>query len=488
MTDESDTGGVAARTAPTDPVADDVTGSGSLGNGPESAEGAPEPVNVGDVVGSYRLIELLGTGGMGRVFRAEHTKLGRAVALKVLNRRYSNNKEAVQRLFGEARAVNQIHHENLIEITDFLDPPEGVACYVMELLQGETVRACVSRGPLPPERVAAIGAQVASALAATHAIGVVHRDLKPENVFLTTRGERSDFVKLLDFGVAKLSPAVAGDPAQPVEDAAVLGTPPYMSPEQLAKGVADAPSDIYSLGVTLYEMLTAARPFSAVSRGDLVIKHLLEMPPPMARAGVPAPPPDLERLVLACLAKEPGARPTAGAMASSLHALAVGPAAAPAPSPVRGPRRPLVAALLAAALGVLAVVGGVTLLQTDVAVAPAQHVALPAEVTLRFESTPAAAAVTRAGGATPLGLTPFTLSLPRSEEQAAFVFTLPGRPPVESRVSLASSATIAVVIPEPAPVPEEPTPVEKQPGKRPGRSPGATREHDDTVILDPFAR
>ncbi len=492
MTDESETVGLSTRTVGTDGAGDLATGSGASGGTSGTGDAVDEPLKIGDVVGSYRIVELLGKGGMGRVFRAEHVKLGRAVALKALNAKYSTNREAVRRLFGEARAVNQLRHQNLIEITDFLEPPDGAACYVMELLQGENVRAAIKRGPMAPDRVADIGAQVASALAAVHAKDIIHRDLKPENIFLTTRGDSSDFVKLLDFGVAKLSPEAAGDPSRPVDDSAMLGTPLYMSPEQLTKGQAAASADVYSLGVTLYEMVAGARPFSATNWGDIVIKHTLESPPAMERAGVPAPPMELERLILACLEKEPAARPTAAALADALRALAAelrGVAVSSVAAPRRRATAPRVAAALViggAALAVLAwqLVGGVS---------PPPP---PPPITLRFESTPPGATVTRAGHEAPLGQTPLAIALPPRDEEGVFLFSLPGRPSVESRTSLASSATLSVVIPDPpappppAEVKPDPAPGTKPPDKPGGKGvdkPGTKRGNDDTVILDPFA-
>ncbi len=487
MTDESDTVGVSSRNMGAGEISGATTGSGGLGAGSGTGDAIDEPVKVGDVVGSYRVLELLGTGGMGRVFRAEHVKLGRAVALKVLSSKYSTNREAVRRLFGEARVVNQIHHQNLIEITDFLEPPDGVSCYVMELLQGETVRAAIKRGPLAPDRVADIGAQVASALAAVHATGIIHRDLKPENVFLTTRGETNDFVKLLDFGVAKLSPEAAGDPQRPLEDSAMLGTPLYMAPEQLSRGAAEASADIYSLGVTLYEMVTGTRPFSASTWGDIVIKHVLEAPPPLAREGVPAPPVELERLILACLSKEPEARPTASALADALRSLTTAlrdVGATPAAIATLG--RPM-APLVGFAIGAVAVVAAIVAWQLD-RPPPPPPPAQPAPITLRFESTPAGATVSRIGEQAPLGVTPLSITLPPSSDEGAFVFTLEGRPTVVSRTSLAGSATLSVIIPEPPAVPAPPAPpLDVRPAPKPGAKPGPKPGSDDTVILDPFA-
>src|SRR5262249_26251690 len=149
---------------------------------------------------------VLGEGGMGRVYVGEHIKLGRRVAVKMLRAEYATNPAAVSRFFAEARAVNRISHENIVEITDFLEKPGGDNCYIMELLRGEDLgRRLLENRFQPLAIVVDIGAQIASALAAVHAAGIIHRDLKPDNIFLTERRGRPNFVKLLDFGVAKLS-------------------------------------------------------------------------------------------------------------------------------------------------------------------------------------------------------------------------------------------------------------------------------------------
>ncbi len=190
-------------------------------------------IECGVTLGDYRIERMIGEGGMGRVYLAEHMLLGRKVAIKKLRSEFSGNREAVRRFFGEARAVNRIAHENIIEITDFVEDAEQGSYYIMELLDGRTLEACYeTSGPFPLRRAVPIAIQIASALNAVHKAGIVHRDLKPENVFLTRRQDGTDLVKLLDFGVAKLTAEDSTISVNSTQQGAILGTPEYMSPEQ----------------------------------------------------------------------------------------------------------------------------------------------------------------------------------------------------------------------------------------------------------------
>jgi serine/threonine protein kinase len=269
---------------------------------------------AGTIVGSYRLLDLLGEGGMGRVYLAEHIKLGRRVALKMLRAELGANPIAVARFFAEARAVNRISHENIVEITDFLDQSAGHNCYIMELLRGEDLGLRLLRCELLPIAVAVeVGAQIASALTAVHAVGIVHRDLKPDNIFLIERASTTNFVKLLDFGVAKLSGL--GDRGMSLHTTAIgqiVGTPEYMSPEQAGGEAVDHRTDIYALGVILYEAVTGRLPFQAKNFGELMLQHLIA-PPPRASSYADLPhqiPPALDDLIVELLAKNPADRPS----------------------------------------------------------------------------------------------------------------------------------------------------------------------------------
>jgi serine/threonine protein kinase len=271
----------------------------------------------GNMLGSYRIIKLIGEGGMGRVYHAEHIRLGRNVALKVLHEASARDLEIVKRFFDEARAVNQIDHENIVEITDFVeDRACGLYYLVMERLKGFDLYDTLQReGALSPLRCVVIARQVASALTAAHAVGIIHRDLKPENIFIAQHTGHADFVKLLDFGVAKLleDQTTAPTVISPYKTSpgSVIGTPSYMSPEQATGQPVDHRTDIYSVGIILYETLTGRVPFEAESIGELVVKQMVTTPSLRSPRTDPPPPvpPRLENLVLKCLEREPGKRP-----------------------------------------------------------------------------------------------------------------------------------------------------------------------------------
>ncbi|MGA9526329.1 MAG: serine/threonine-protein kinase, partial [Myxococcaceae bacterium] len=291
--------------------------------------GAPDsdvPPGTGDQVGRYTLLEPVGEGAMGRVFLARHTRLGRTVALKLLKPEHSQNRDQVERFVREARAVNRIRNEHIVEIFDLVDEPVGqhgrrVYC-VMELLKGRTLGELMLRGPVPLVRGLDIMRQVASALDAAHRAGVVHRDIKPDNIFISEKAG-ADFVKVVDFGVAKLrgaadpasAPAAAKERVEggPGETAAgvLVGTPAYMSPEQIVGRDVDPRLDIYACGVVLYRLLCGSLPFEAPDFEVLLQRILDEAPKPLpskTRSEEPIPP-ELAALVDACLAKSPDARP-----------------------------------------------------------------------------------------------------------------------------------------------------------------------------------
>src|SRR5689334_13860013 len=185
----------------------------------------------GTRLGAYRIEKLLGEGAMGEVYLAVHEALGRPVALKTLKPAVAADRSLTERFFAEARAVNIIRHENIVECTDLVDDPTGTSYIVMELLEGRTLAAAIREaGKMPPRRAARIAAQIAEAIGAAHHKGIVHRDLKPDNVFLIRRAGTGDYVKVLDFGIARLRPDMAGVGA--TQSGALIGTPAYMSPEQ----------------------------------------------------------------------------------------------------------------------------------------------------------------------------------------------------------------------------------------------------------------
>ncbi len=254
---------------------------------------------AGLIVGGYRLQRLLGAGAMGRVYLAEHERLGRRAAVKILD---GWDAELVSRLFCEARAVAQIGHDHLVDVYDFVaDPQRGVVAYIMEYLAGEDLRKLLQREKkFSPDRVARIAAQVCEGLGAAHAVGVVHRDLKPDNIVLIRRGGDVDFVKLVDFGIAQF----AGPVAHRTRVGIALGSAAYMSPEQAEGKRVDGRSDLYALGVVMHELLTGEVPFlGKTSRETLEIMHTTKIPSAAGDHGAGLVSEELAQVVQRCLAK-----------------------------------------------------------------------------------------------------------------------------------------------------------------------------------------
>jgi len=261
---------------------------------------------AGQSIGNYRILSKIGTGGMGAVYLAEHPLIGKKVALKVIHHELAGNREVVQRFFQEAKAVNTIGNEHIVEIHDFGVTPENDHFYIMEYLEGQTLAAVVSREKtLDVMRALHVGAQIASALSAAHIAGVIHRDLKPDNIMLMKRLGDPDFVKVLDFGLAKIFAA-----SSTVKTAAgvLLGTPQYMSPEACeSKRDIDHRTDIYALGILLFQMMTGVLPFDGESMGEVLVKQVTALPP-APRGLNPRIPPSVEQILLRCLAKPVEAR------------------------------------------------------------------------------------------------------------------------------------------------------------------------------------
>ncbi len=257
-------------------------------------------------LGRYRLKRRLASGGMGDVWAAYHAGLKRDVAVKVLRvDAQERSAGAVTRFEREVRATAELQHPNTVRVFDYGTTEDGLCYYVMELLEGETLRAHVNRlGPLPPARAVHIIGQAARAIGEAHERGIIHRDIKPENLFLTSLGGEHDFLKVIDFGIAKVQTAQA----TMTRTGWVLGTPEYMSPEVAMGKIADTRSDVYALGAVLYFLLCGRPPFVGENAGRLFFAHATEVPlPPSAHLGH-ALPDDLEALVMRALAKEPDAR------------------------------------------------------------------------------------------------------------------------------------------------------------------------------------
>ncbi len=278
---------------------------------PEAATGEPQPQAPADpllgqvVDGRYHIQELLGEGGMGIVYRAVHTTLGKPLAIKVLRPEVSRNEEILARFRQEAQSASAIGNQHIIDISDFGVLPDGSTYFVMEFLSGQSLTDALGQGKLPPERSINIAKQLCNALGAAHDIGVVHRDLKPDNVQLVERGGDKDFVKVLDFGIAK----VGGASSKLTQAGQVFGTPHYMSPEQCAGTSVDHRTDVYALGVILYEMATGTVPFDADNLMGILTKHLYENPLPPREFDPPAGvPPALEAVIMKALSKKPDMR------------------------------------------------------------------------------------------------------------------------------------------------------------------------------------
>ncbi len=264
---------------------------------------------LGKTVGPYRIAQKLGAGGMGVVYLAEHTLLGRRAAVKMLLPEFSLNRDIVTRFFNEARAATAIRHPGIVEIYDFGFDSDGAAFIVMEFLHGVSLADRLSHGRVSPQGVLVIARQVASALAAAHAAGIVHRDLKPDNVFLVPDpdvrgGER---IKLLDFGIAKLARAQAQGVVQRTQTGSIIGTPSYMSPEQCRGISVDHRSDLYSLGCMLFELCTGTPPFVGEGAGDVLSAHI-HLSPPTMHSLAPDTPSQIESLVQRLLVKDPALR------------------------------------------------------------------------------------------------------------------------------------------------------------------------------------
>jgi serine/threonine protein kinase/Tfp pilus assembly protein PilF len=263
---------------------------------------------ISGTISHYRIVKHLGAGGMGEVYLAEDTKLGRKVAIKLLPASAVADEQAKKRLLREARAAATLDHPNICTIHE-VGEAEGQSFIVMQYVEGETLSASIKRQPLDVQAALIIAAQVAEALTEAHGHGIIHRDIKPQNIMLTARGQ----VKVLDFGLAKvmrekaITESEAETASWATEAGAIVGTVPYMSPEQVKGEELDGRSDIFSYGVMLYEMLSGQRPFEAKSSAEIISAILTREPPPLGgQAG--AVPAGLERLVRKCLEKEPSRR------------------------------------------------------------------------------------------------------------------------------------------------------------------------------------
>src|ERR1700722_11814776 len=314
---------------------------------------------VGTKLGPYEILAPIGAGGMGEVYRAKDTRLGRDVALKILPDSFARDADRLRRFEQEARAVATLNHPNILAIHD-IGQYEGSPFLVSELLEGETLRAVLDRGALPQRKTIDYGVQISQGLAAAHEKGIVHRDLKPENVFVTKDGR----IKILDFGLAKLAQIAGSDDvtltSSNTAPGVVMGTASYMAPEQVRGDIADARTDIFAFGAVLYEMLSGVRAFRRDTAAE-TMTAVLNSDPPEISDPIGHISPSLDRTVRRCLEKNPEQRfQSARDLSFALSALSgtdtsVGVRAAAA---LAGPRRmSLMPWLVLGALAVAAVAG-----------------------------------------------------------------------------------------------------------------------------------
>ena len=260
--------------------------------------------------GRYHIERKIGEGGMGVVYAARHLIIERPLAVKVLKREVARDQSTIKRFVQEAKAASRIGHPHIVDVTDFGTTPDGLTYSVMEYVDGSTLSSAIKlSAPLPLERILPIAAQIAQALGAAHAKGIVHRDLKPENIFLINRDGRRDFVKIVDFGIAKVTPIDSNAPAEGprlTRAGAVFGTPEYMAPEQAAgRSDTDGRVDVYALGTIMYEMLTGRVPHKSESMVRTLAMQMLDPiePPSKVRPDLHVAP-EVEAVVMRALAKK----------------------------------------------------------------------------------------------------------------------------------------------------------------------------------------
>jgi serine/threonine-protein kinase len=271
--------------------------------------------------GKYQLEARLSQGGIGTVYRAMHLIPGKPVAVKVIRPDRVTSSAVVRRFLQEARAASQLDHPNIARVFDLGQTLEGTLYFAMDLVDGPSLRDVIrTSSPLDPARIVRLLRQVTSALSLAHAKNIVHRDLKPANIMVATGADGRDEAKLLDFGIARTFEVGA---TQSTSTGFTLGTPQYMSPEQARGETVDGRSDLYALGIILYEMLSGEVPFDASSPPAILVKQIHEPPMPLSRRRPDLRvPPSLEEIALRCLEKDPGNRfQTAGELDRTLEAL-----------------------------------------------------------------------------------------------------------------------------------------------------------------------
>jgi serine/threonine-protein kinase len=457
---------------------------------------------------------------MGMVYLGEHPVIGRKVAIKVLHAALAADKDIVARFFTEARAIHMIGHPNIVEILDFGQTPDGQPYFIMEFLTGEALNEFVARGPMAPELVGPIADQMCRALGAAHAKGIVHRDLKPHNVQIIEK-DGAPYVKILDFGVAKILAAPDGSQSVKTRTGSLMGTPLYMSPEQCkGAGTLDHRTDIYSLGVMLFEMLAGRPPFMAEGIGELFAMHMLEPPPPLTDFA-PNVPPSMSAAIMKSLNKEledrfasmedfrkaflgevavaasapratsvrkPGTASMSGArsmpgtqtMSPQAQSTTLSSASSEIDDEFAPPKKKT--GLIVGVVVGLAAIGGVAFVATSkksteagpVAAAPSPTAPTPATppppaapktVKIRFEATPSGVHVFRKSDNTDLGAAPLDLQLPHNGPATMYVLRKDGFKDLDIETDLDNDHTLHVALEKAAaPVAEAPKgePVQKK--------------------------
>jgi serine/threonine-protein kinase len=274
-----------------------------------SKEGGDSDPFIGKNIEKYKVIRKIGEGGMGVVYEAEHIHIQKKVALKILREDYTRKQDVVERFKQEARSASIIGHPNIIDVTDFGYTHNGRVFFVMEFLEGEDLATILeNERVINCRRAVKIARQVCNALKAAHEKGIIHRDMKPENIFLQKAGTKDEKVKILDFGIAKMS-ILDQEGRKLTKTGIVFGTPEYMSPEQAAGKPVDKRIDIYSLGIILFEMLTGKVPYTGDTFMAILSKHIFEKVPSIRDvARNLSVPPSLETVIYKCLDKEPDRR------------------------------------------------------------------------------------------------------------------------------------------------------------------------------------
>jgi eukaryotic-like serine/threonine-protein kinase len=273
--------------------------------------GDPSPPSDDPLIGRvlserYRIVRKIGEGGMGAVYQAEHALIEKKIALKILFQDLTRRPDLVARFLQEAKSASRIGHENVIDISDFGQSPEGLVFIAMEYLEGQDLgRTLKTTGPMHWNRARPILMQITKALRAAHGNGIIHRDMKPENIYLIQREGRPDFVKVLDFGIAKIINPDEADGPRLTQTGMIFGTPEYMSPEQAQGHPPDHRVDVYAVGCIMYHALTGSVPFTADSFMGILTKHLLEPPvPPRQRRPDLDILPDVEAICMKAMEKE----------------------------------------------------------------------------------------------------------------------------------------------------------------------------------------